>query len=114
MPFFTTTRYGVEMTPIGPVANNSNGSSGTGGDPKPPARELARIVTARRIQLGLSQLEVGERMRAPASVVSRIETGRHRISTETLRRLAIALGGQAVLGFDFGTPDEPKRTLITY
>lgn len=93
---------------------NSNGSNDAGPDPKPPARELARVVTARRIQLGLTQWEVGERMGAPAAVVSRIETGRHRISTKTLRRLAIALGGQAVLGFDFGTPEEPKRTLITY
>jgi transcriptional regulator with XRE-family HTH domain len=89
-------------------------SIAAGSDPKPPARELARIVTARRVQLGLTQFELGERMSAPAAVISRIETGRHRISTKTLRRLAIALDGQAVLGFDFGTPEEPQQTLITF
>jgi transcriptional regulator with XRE-family HTH domain len=42
-----------------------------------------------------------ERMGTTASVLSRIESGQHRTSTNTLRRLANALDGQAVLGFDF-------------
>jgi transcriptional regulator with XRE-family HTH domain len=47
-------------------------------------------------------------MGATASVVSRIESGQHRTSTNTLRRLASALDGQAVLGFEF----EPGETVL--
>jgi transcriptional regulator with XRE-family HTH domain len=46
------------------------------------------------------------------SVISRIESGQHRTSTETIRRLAQALDGQAVFGFDFGTPSRPERELV--
>lgn len=42
----------------------------------------------------------------------RIESGQHRTSAETLRRLAEALEGHAVLGFDFGTERQPKRELV--
>ena len=35
-----------------------------------------------------------------------------RASTETIRRLAHALDGQAVFGFDFGTPGKPERELV--
>jgi hypothetical protein len=45
-------------------------------------------------------------------VISRIESGQHRTSTETIRRLAQALDGQAVFGFDFGTPNKPDRELV--
>jgi hypothetical protein len=44
-------------------------------------------------------------------VVSRIESGRHRTSNETLRRLVEALEGHAVLGFEFNTAGEQKQEL---
>lgn len=47
-----------------------------------------------------------------ASVISRIESGQHRTGTETLRRLAEALDGHALLGFEFGTESEPARELV--
>lgn len=50
--------------------------------------EIARVVIMRRAQLGLTQQELAERMGTTKSVVSRIESGQHRTSTETLRRLA--------------------------
>jgi len=37
----------------------------------------------------------------------------HRTSAETLRRLAEALEGSAVVGFDFGTRASPERELVT-
>jgi ribosome-binding protein aMBF1 (putative translation factor) len=73
-----------------------------------PFEQIARIVIARRGQLGLSQRDLAARMGAAASVVSRIESGQHRTSTNTLRRLASALDGQAVLGFEF----EPGETVL--
>lgn len=77
-----------------------------------PFEQIARIAIMRRAQLGLSQQQVAERMGTTTSVISRIESGQHRTGTETLRRLAEALEGHAVLGFEFGTKDEPERELV--
>jgi ribosome-binding protein aMBF1 (putative translation factor) len=77
-----------------------------------PFEQIARIATMRRAQLGLSQQQVAERMGTTTSVISRIESGRHRTGTETLRRLAAALEGHAVLGFEFGTDEAPDRELV--
>lgn len=77
-----------------------------------PFEEIARMVIMRRARLGLSQRELAERVGTTASVISRIESGQHRTSTETLRRLAEALEGHAVLGFDFGTEEQPERELV--
>jgi len=78
-----------------------------------PFEQIARIAIMRRAQLGLSQGQVAERMGTTTSVISRIESGQHRTSTETLRRLAEALEGHALLGFEFGTSDKPNRELVT-
>ena len=77
-----------------------------------PCEQIARIAIMRRAQLGLSQQQVAERMGTTTSVISRIESGRHRTGTETLRRLAEALDGHALLGFEFGTDAEPARELV--
>lgn len=73
------------------------------GDRLAPFEQIARVVIMRRAELGLSQQEVAERMGTTTSVISRIERGQHRTSAETLRRLAEALDGHAVFGFEFGT-----------
>jgi ribosome-binding protein aMBF1 (putative translation factor) len=78
-----------------------------------PFEQIARVVIMRRARLGLSQQDLAERMGTTASVISRIESGQHRTSTETLRRLAEALEGHALLGFDFGTIDQPAPELVT-
>lgn len=77
-----------------------------------PFEQLARVVIVRRAHLGLSQQDLAQRMGTTGSVISRIESGQHRTSTETLRRLAEALGGHAVVGFDFGTDRKPEQTLV--
>lgn len=79
-----------------------------------PFEQLARVVIMRRAKLGLSQRDLARRMGTTPSVISRIESGQHRTGTETVRRLAHALGGHAVLGFDFGTPSKPERELISF
>lgn len=78
-----------------------------------PFEQIARIAIMRRAQLGLSQQQVAERMGTTTSVISRIESGQHRTSTETLRRLAEALDGHAVLGFEFGAKGSAERELVT-
>lgn len=74
--------------------------------------QLARIVIMRRAQLKLSQEQLAERMGTTASVISRIESGQHTTSAKTLKRLGEALGGHAVIGFDFGSATRPKRELV--
>ena len=75
-----------------------------------PFEQIARVVIMRRAHLGLTQQELADRMGTTKSVISRIESGQHRSGTDTLRRLAEALGGHAVIGFEFdagrsATPD---------
>jgi len=73
-----------------------------------PFEEIARVVIMRRAQLGLTQQDLAERMDTTKSVISRIESGQHRTSTDTLRRLAKALDGHAVIGFEFNS-DQPVQ-----
>lgn len=77
-----------------------------------PFERVARIVIMRRAQLGLSQQDLAKRVNTTASVISRIESGQHRINSETLRRVAEALEGRAVVGFDFGTAERPDTQLV--
>jgi ribosome-binding protein aMBF1 (putative translation factor) len=77
-----------------------------------PFEEIARVVIMRRAQLGLTQQEIAERMGTTKSVISRIESGHHRTSTDTLRRLAEALEGHAVIGFEFDSGDTLRPDLV--
>ncbi|RMH80602.1 MAG: XRE family transcriptional regulator [Actinomyces sp.] len=70
------------------------------------------MVILRRAELGLTQQELAERMGTTKSVISRIESGQHRTSTETLRRLAEALDGHAVVGFDFNPDHRSKPEVV--
>jgi ribosome-binding protein aMBF1 (putative translation factor) len=64
-----------------------------------PYETLARIVIRRRGQMGLSQAELARRMGTSHSAISRIESGRHPTTVQTLRRLAAALQTHLVVGF---------------
>ena len=77
-----------------------------------PFEEIARVVIMRRAQLGLTQQELAERMSTTKSVVSRIESGQHRSGTDTLRRLAEALDGHAVIGFEFDSTQAVAPELV--
>jgi ribosome-binding protein aMBF1 (putative translation factor) len=77
-----------------------------------PFEEIARVVLMRRAQLGLTQQELAERMDTTKSVISRIESGQHRSGTDTLRRLAEALDGHAVIGFEFDSGQPAQADLV--
>lgn len=74
--------------------------------------ELARMVILRRAALGLSQADVARRMGTSPSVVSRIESGQHPTNTATLKRVAEALEGRALLGFDFALGSTGGQDLV--
>ena len=75
--------------------------------------ELARLVIKRRAALGLSQQQLAGRVGTSHSAISRLESGRHKTSVETLQRVAEALGVRLVLGFESGPRDRPVRELIS-
>lgn len=77
-----------------------------------PFEEIARVVIMRRAQLDLTQQELADRMGTTKSVISRIESGQHRSGTETLRRLAVALDGHAVIGFEFDSAKPKTPDLV--
>ena len=58
------------------------------------------MVIGRRIELGITQEQLAERMETSASTISRIESGQHVTSFTTLERLAAALEVKLVVGFE--------------
>lgn len=77
-----------------------------------PFEEIARIVIMRRALLGLTQQDLAERMGTTKSVISRIESGQHRTSIDTLRRIAEALDGCAVIGFEFTSRKASEAAIV--
>ena len=55
-------------------------------------RSLAGALSARRLELGLSQTEVAARMGTSQSAVARLESGEGDLRISTLERYAAALG----------------------
>ena len=72
--------------------------------------EPGEVSTGRTRLAGTQQLT--ERIGTTASVISRIESGQHRTSAETLRRPGEALGGQALGGFAFEDEPEVAREIV--
>lgn len=65
-----------------------------------PFERVARLVIGRRIELGITQEQLAERMDTSASTISRIESGQHVASVTTLERLAAALEVKLLVGFE--------------
>ena len=57
-----------------------------------PEYDLARSLIALRIERGLTQQDVAQKMNTTQSVISRLESGSANPSLATLKRLADALG----------------------
>jgi ribosome-binding protein aMBF1 (putative translation factor) len=72
-----------------------------------PYADLARLVVRLRAREGLSQEELARRMGTTRAVISRLESGRHRPTMETLRRLAEALGGRLLVTIEMTPSARP-------
>lgn len=68
-------------------------------------REIAWLLIKYRMDHGLTQEQLAERVGTSATHISRIESGRHKTSLSTLLRIAHALGLKLVIGFE-----RPSRT----
>jgi ribosome-binding protein aMBF1 (putative translation factor) len=66
---------------------------------------IADLVILHRTRKGMTQRELAACMGTSETAVARLESGFHLPSTETLRRLAAALGGRLTIGIAY---DEPK------
>jgi transcriptional regulator with XRE-family HTH domain len=55
-------------------------------------RSLAAALSAKRVELGLSQTEVAARMKTSQSAVARLESSKADLRLSTLERYAAALG----------------------
>lgn len=75
--------------------------------------ELARLVIKHRGALGISQKELARRVGTSHSAISRLESGRHKTSVDTLQRVAEGLGLRLVLGFESGPRTAPTRELVS-
>jgi ribosome-binding protein aMBF1 (putative translation factor) len=58
---------------------------------------IGALLKARREELGLSRRALAQRAGTNHAVIARAEAGHHRITVETLQRIANALGVQLVI-----------------
>jgi len=70
-------------------------------------REIAWLLIKYRMDHGLTQQGLADRVGTSYSQISRIESGRHKTSLDTLLRIAHALDLKIVIGFE-GTSREGK------
>jgi transcriptional regulator with XRE-family HTH domain len=56
------------------------------------------LVHRLRVEAGLTQAELAERMGTTQSAIARMEGGGTRPTLETLEKLAVAIGGELVVG----------------
>lgn len=73
---------------------------------------IARQVILRRGQLGLTQKELAERVGTSHSAISRLESGQHRASIDTLERIGAALGLRLFVGFEEAEESASRRAPI--
>src|SRR5713226_2711135 len=73
--------------------------------------DIARLVIRFRAKHNLTQQELAKLVGTSHSAISRIESGQHKTSVETLRRIAKALDVRLVIGFETGPVEQPEREL---
>lgn len=74
------------------------------------ALAIADLVILHCTRTGLTQEELAGRMGTSISAISRLESGFHVRSLETLRKLAAALGGRVKIDIvDVGEPKKARR-----
>jgi DNA-binding XRE family transcriptional regulator len=65
-----------------------------------PLEALARILIAYRIEQGLTQKALAQRVGTSEAAICRLESGQHKPSVETLVKIGRALGQKLVIGFE--------------
>ena len=74
-----------------------------------PFREVAWLIIKYRMDHGLTQQQLAQKIGTSYSQVSRIESGRHEASLSTLRRIAEALDLRLLISFESKSEQSPTR-----
>jgi ribosome-binding protein aMBF1 (putative translation factor) len=75
------------------------------------ALAIADLVILHRTRAGLTQEKLASRMRTSVSAISRLESGFHVPSIDTLRKLAAAIGGRVKIDIvEVGSATKSART----
>jgi DNA-binding XRE family transcriptional regulator len=78
-----------------------------------PYREIAWMLIKYRMDYGLTQEQLAERVSTSYSQISRIESGRQKTNLDTLLRIAHALDLKVVIGFESISRDgKPERQTV--
>src|SRR5712692_7420766 len=77
-----------------------------------PSEKLARAVIQLRMRQNLTQEQLAGRIGTTASAISRLESGQHVPSIETLRKLAHTSGGHLLVGFEVPGEAAKDRELV--
>ena len=80
-----------------------------------PCEQIARQVIRLRMDHGLSQQALAERVGTTKSAISRLESGRHPSTVATLNKIAFAFGARLIVSFEKGeaSGSRPKTTRRT-
>lgn len=65
-----------------------------------PYEAIARLVIRYRLENDLTQKELADKIGTSHSAISRLESGQAAITLKTMKRIAEALGGRLVVGFE--------------
>ena len=71
-----------------------------------PYEAIARLVIKYRLDHGLTQKELADKIGTSHSAISRLESGQAVITLKTMKRIAEALGGRLVVGFELESSDK--------
>ena len=77
-----------------------------------PYEDVARMIIRLRIDHDLTQESLAERVGTSKTAISRLESGRHAPTTETLRKIAGAFGGHLVIGLEIPTGAKDTRKVL--
>lgn len=79
-----------------------------------PYEDLARMIIRLRMDQDLTQEALAARVGTSKTAISRLESGQHAPTAETLRKIATAFGGHLIIGLEMpgsAGSQEPQRTL---
>jgi DNA-binding XRE family transcriptional regulator len=76
-----------------------------------PFEEVARQIIRLRLDHGLSQEALAERVGTTKSAISRLESGQHAPNLATLEKIAAAFGGRVEVAFHVPDESTPHRVL---
>lgn len=103
------------MSPVGSTAVEASGRRAARSaayqeqwEANATARDIAWQIVKYRMEHNLTQQELAARVGTSHSQISRVESGRHQMNIDTLRRIGDALGLRLVITFEPRSEPQPS------